>query len=308
MDQRFVWNMKVNLDIPLQDLTQECRLRFQIFDMMSVDSLSPVGEAWTPIFTEFGELKNGTINLRVKNLHPGAPTEDSPELTKILEELDGYESDYFNYQQGYIHKVEWLDQFSVPELIKKMEKLRDMSQQQFLNINLLDFSPNGKNVGKDKVYVFIRTPLLNNHKKGLDNLNKKMRENKKRPKTFDPEIDDHNPYDHKHNMLTRNIRPEDEGFKPNGEIKEQLNSIIKYPLTRSLTEEESVLIWKHRYYLKDYMFALTKFLKSFDCNYRSNKDEMRKLLSMWTQIDEGSALELLGPNFKDTEASFFFGC
>lgn len=77
-------------------------------------------------------------------------------------------------------------------------------------------------------------------------------------------------------------------------------SILKYPPTQVLEEEEKDLIWKFRFYLSRDKMALTKFLKSVSWTDPSEvKQAVETLLPMWTDVEMVDALELLGPGFVD---------
>lgn len=84
--------------------------------------------------------------------------------------------------------------------------------------------------------------------------------------------------------------------------------ILEYPPTQDLSSEESNLLWRFRFYLTRDKRALTKFLKSVRW---SDRDEVKQavdvLLPMWTDIEIGDALELLGSGeaFRDRRVRSF---
>ena len=55
----------------------------------------------------------------------------------------------------------------------------------------------------------------------------------------------------KHHKLARSLRsgPTDRDLKPNATVRDQLNVIVGYPPTKTLTSEEQDLLWKFRFYL-----------------------------------------------------------
>lgn len=111
-----------------------------------------------------------------------------------------------------------------------------------------------------------------------------------------------NPVEAKHRRLVRSHRsgPLDRELKPNAAVRDELNEILAYPPTRSLTSAESDLLWSFRFYLTRYPMGLTKFLKSVSWYDQSEaKQATEILMPMWSEIGMDDALELLGPGFKD---------
>jgi phosphatidylinositol 3-kinase len=140
----------------------------------------------------------------------------------------------------------------------------------------------------------------------------------------DPDMHKENLVEAKHRRLIRSHRTGalDRELKPNATIRDRLNvslsrclslpisrsrtstfvsqSILKYPPTQVLEEEEKDLIWKFRFYLSRDKMALTKFLKSVSWTDPSEvKQAVETLLPMWTDVEMVDALELLGPGFVD---------
>ncbi|PWN36523.1 phosphatidylinositol 3-kinase [Meira miltonrushii] len=111
-----------------------------------------------------------------------------------------------------------------------------------------------------------------------------------------------NPVEAKHRRLVRSHRsgPLDRELKPNANVRDELNEILSYPPTRTLTSSESDLIWSFRFYLTRFPGGLTKFLKSVSWSDQSEaKQATETLMPMWSEIGMDDALELLGPGFKD---------
>jgi len=50
----------------------------------------------------------------------------------------------------------------------------------------------------------------------------------------------------KHHKLVRSLRTGQHDLKPNAVVRDQLASIVNYPLSKQLTEEEEDLVWKFR--------------------------------------------------------------
>lgn len=103
----------------------------------------------------------------------------------------------------------------------------------------------------------------------------------------------------KHHKLARSLRSGhcDKDAKPNAAIRDILNTIVSYPSTKPLTNEEQDHVWKFRFYLSTQKKALTKFLK---CVNWTQQNEVRQAISMmriWVPMDVEDALELLSSNF-----------
>ena len=58
--------------------------------------------------------------------------------------------------------------------------------------------------------------------------------------------------ENKHHTLSRCVQTgfSDAELKPNALTRDQINAIVNYPPTKSLSSEEQDLIWKFRYYLR----------------------------------------------------------
>lgn len=120
----------------------------------------------------------------------------------------------------------------------------------------------------------------------------------------DPESLRDNPVEAKHLRLTRSHRngPLDRELKPNAATRDELNAILEYPPTQSLSSKETNLLWQFRFYLTKDKRGLTKFLKCVEWADREEvKQAVEVLLPLWSQIEIGDALELLGPGdaFRD---------
>lgn len=113
-----------------------------------------------------------------------------------------------------------------------------------------------------------------------------------------------NPVEAKHRRLVRGHRsgPLDRELKPNAKIRDELNEILRYPPTQSLTTQQRDKVWRFRFYLSRDKRALNKFLKSVVWSDPGEvKQATEVLLPSWTDIEMEDALELLGPGeaFKD---------
>ncbi|KAK3497561.1 kinase-like domain-containing protein [Neurospora hispaniola] len=128
-------------------------------------------------------------------------------------------------------------------------------------------------------------------------------------RVYDPEVGARdNPAESKHRRLVRSQHRNgilDKDLKPNAKVRDELNQIMSYPPTHSLSPEEKDLIWKFRYHLTRYKKALTKFVKSVNWLDASEARSAVVVLEKWTDIDVDDALELLGPTFSNSAVRAF---
>ncbi|KAK1750281.1 kinase-like domain-containing protein [Echria macrotheca] len=126
---------------------------------------------------------------------------------------------------------------------------------------------------------------------------------------YDPEVGARdNPAESKHRRLVRSQHRNgilDKDLKPNSKVRDELNLIMSYSPTHTLSPEEKDLIWKFRYHLTRYKKALTKFVKSVNWQDQSESKQAVQVLGKWTDIDVDDALELLGPTFDNQAVRSF---
>ncbi|OAQ98168.1 hypothetical protein LLEC1_03579 [Akanthomyces lecanii] len=120
---------------------------------------------------------------------------------------------------------------------------------------------------------------------------------------YDPEVGQRdNLAETKHRRLFRSSHRHgilDKDLKPNAKVRDELNTIMNYSPTHTLTPEEMDLVWKFRYHLTRDKRALTKFAKSVNWNDQSESKQAIQVLGRWTEIDVDDALELLGSSFSN---------
>lgn len=118
---------------------------------------------------------------------------------------------------------------------------------------------------------------------------------------YDPEVAaKDNPAESKHRRLVRSQHRHgilDKDLRPNAKVRDELNGIMAYSPTHTLTLEEKDLVWKFRYHLTKDKRALTKFVKSVNWQDQSESKQAIQVLAKWTAIEVDDALELLGPTF-----------
>mmetsp|Transcript_13130 Transcript_13130/g.39692 ORF Transcript_13130/g.39692 Transcript_13130/m.39692 type:complete len:931 (-) Transcript_13130:84-2876(-) len=119
----------------------------------------------------------------------------------------------------------------------------------------------------------------------------------------DAELDLPNPVDIKHSKLVKSYhnRQYFRDLKPTATERKLIETIIRYPPGRTLTVKESDMLWRFRYYLKDYANALTRFLKSVEWQDPKIAAAAIDILNQWEPIPFSAALELLTPSFKQPE-------
>ena len=119
-------------------------------------------------------------------------------------------------------------------------------------------------------------------------------------RVYDPEVGARdNPAENKHRRLVRSHRTGvlDRDLRPNAKIRDELNTIMSYGPTHTLSTDEKDLIWKFRHHLTREKRALTKFVKSVGWHDQNEVRQAIQILPKWTEIDVDDALELLGPTF-----------
>lgn len=128
-------------------------------------------------------------------------------------------------------------------------------------------------------------------------------------RVYDPEVGARdNPAESKHRRLVRSQHRNgilDKDLKPNAKVRDELNQIMSYSPTHSLSPEEKDLIWKFRYHLTRNKKALTKFVKSVNWLDLSEARSAVVVLEKWIDIDVDDALELLGPTFSNSAVRAF---
>lgn len=128
-------------------------------------------------------------------------------------------------------------------------------------------------------------------------------------RVYDPEVAARdNPAESKHRRLVRSQHRNgilDRDLKPNAKVRDELNMIMSYSPTHTLSPEEKDLVWKFRHHLTRNKKALTKFAKSVNWQDQSESRQAVQILGKWTDIDVDDALELLGPTFDNSAVRAF---
>lgn len=80
-----------------------------------------------------------------------------------------------------------------------------------------------------------------------------MRSNPELVRVPDHEMLGNNLIEEKHHKLVRSLRAGQHDLKPNAAVRDQLASILNYPISKQLSEEEEDLVWKFRYSIVNLM-------------------------------------------------------
>ncbi|KAI8329836.1 kinase-like domain-containing protein [Chlamydoabsidia padenii] len=276
------------------------------------------------LFGKHSTLRKGKHKLHIwaAKEADGRTLTTTPSKVDVTNDMDKLEKLVKRYDCGNIQPVEWLDNlaFRKIEQIHKKASLSSNSLALYVELPKFDFPI----VYGDTEYKVVNTTARTiGDQGGVPNTaianamnqsiihNNITQQQQQRPLSsqqvthysviLDPELLRDNPVEAKHRRLVRSHRngPLDRDLKPNPKIRDELNSIMAYPPSQTLTAEEKDLVWKFRFYLTRDKRALTKFLK---CVVWIDPTEVRQavdLLPMWADIDVDDALELLGKEFEN---------
>nr|KAJ3421241.1 Phosphatidylinositol (PI) 3-kinase [Polyrhizophydium stewartii] len=217
----------------------------------------------------------------------GAYPTSTPPKSGPSTEMDRIEKLMRKFERGDIPHVDWMDRLAAQEIKKigRMEAKTHRNMHLYIELPQFDFPV----VFNEKEYLL--PPNITLRQFGFDVV-----------PIFDPEHFNDNPIENKHRKLARSHRngPLDRELKPNAKLRDDLNKILRYPPTKTLTTEEKDLLWKFRFYLTRDKKALTKFVKCVIWTDPTEAKQAAELLSVWVDIDVEDALELLGPAFQDS--------
>lgn len=287
---RWNWNEWVTLPVQFNDAPRSAQLALTIYDCVGPNKLTPVGGTTISLFSKHGLFRQGMLDLRVwpnkeadgnfPSTTPGKLKDHGKEQMQRLAKLAK------KHRNGHITKVDWLDRLTFRELEMINEKEKRSSDYLYLMVEfptiIVDSKPHHVvyfEQDGDEVYQFrAQADIVT---------------------VPDQEILKENLVESKHHKLARSLRSgySDKDAKPNATVRDMLNTIVSYPPTKQLSNEEQDQVWKFRFYLSNQKKALTKFLK---CVNWTQSGEVRQALSMleiWAPMDVEDALELLSPNF-----------
>ncbi|KAJ3073785.1 Phosphatidylinositol (PI) 3-kinase [Podochytrium sp. JEL0797] len=288
----WVWNEWFVFPVLYKDLPVTTLLAFTVWDVYGPRKAIPIGGTTFALFDENSTVKKGKHKLM---LWPGKEADASLDSSTPSAFVDSNETDRLErlmqkFDLGDIPRVEWMDKLTFREIdsvINDESSQRPKNMFLYIDLPKFDFPL----IYHEKEYVLPPsiTPLSPN------TIHQYRR-------IYDPEIArGDNPVEAKHRKLARSHRngPLDRDLKPNAKIRDELNKILQYPPTQTLTSDHSDLLWKFRFYLTRDKKALTKFLK---CVVWSDAVESRQaveLMNGWVDIYTEDALELLGAGFEN---------
>lgn len=289
----YFWNELITLSTKYRDLTSLSQLAFTVWDVSSGEDPEIVGGATIFLFNSKRQLKTGRQKLRLwpkKEADGGVPTTTPGKVPKNERgEIERLERLVNKYERGQIQHVDWLDRlsFSAMEKAKEKECERKANLYPSLVVELCSFEhrvvfqESGAN-------FYIPAPV------SLSN---------ELVTVWDPELGRTNPSEHKQLKLARSLTRGivDRDLKPSSNERKLLQTIIKFPPTRTLEVYEKQLVWKFRFSLMSEKKALTKFVRSVDWSDNQEAKQAIELIGKWEMIDVADALELLSPDFESDE-------
>ncbi|CAM0142069.1 Phosphatidylinositol (PI) 3-kinase [Umbelopsis sp. WA50703] len=323
--QHWRWNEWLVLPIKYRDLPASAQLAITIWDIEKPRNTVPVGGTTFKFFGKYLTMRKGKHKLYV---WPGVEADGkaesaTPSKLQKQDELDRLEKLVKKHDTGDIQPVEWLDSLVFRQIERIHQEGTEKSDDLYLYVDFPKFDfplvyGEMESVLPDSSGSMMVQPAASQPNTAIANamsqqINLAMDEDNLGTAQYPPagvshynvildhEIYRDNPVEAKHRRLVRSHRngPLDRDLKPNPRIRDELNSILSYPSTKTLTVEEKDLAWKFRFYLTRDKRALTKFLK---CVVWTDPTEVRQavdLLPLWADIDVDDALELLGKDFSN---------
>ncbi|KAJ1647047.1 Phosphatidylinositol (PI) 3-kinase [Coemansia asiatica] len=284
VDDRFEWFEWIRFPTKFSELAIDARVSIVLWEMSGLWKVRQLGACEIRLFQPDSELVQGKQRLCLSQEYGSSGNSQEHSDSGHCR---GLESDRLfevrrRYEDSDIQHVDWLDALALEKVSEIEAKERILSEDLYIHITFPKF---------DFAVVF-GEPRLD------DPLVLKPRD----PKyclVFDPEMYRDNPAESKHRRLLRGYRSGslDRELKPNATIRDQLNTILRYPPGQELADSEKNLIWKFRFYLSTNKRALTKFVRCVDWNDPIEAKQATALLSEWDEISVDDALELLGTDF-----------
>uniref|UniRef100_H2YNJ7 Phosphatidylinositol 3-kinase catalytic subunit type 3 n=1 Tax=Ciona savignyi TaxID=51511 RepID=H2YNJ7_CIOSA len=282
------WNEWLRLPVRFSELPRHAVATVTVWDTHGPGKALPVGGSTIPLFGKYGTFKKGRHDIciwpdvvadgRTPTSTPyKAPPHASKQMTRLAKLTK-------KHREGHMTKVDWLDRltFREIEVINEEEK-----KKQNLMYLMVEFPAV---VCKDINYSIVYF-----EKDGGE----PVRTNPQLVVVPDHELLASNIIEEKHHKLARSLRTGQHDLKPNAVVRDQLMSIVSYPISKNLSEEDEDLVWKFRYYLMHQKKALTKFLRCVTWERPQERSVALQMLEKWAPIDVVDALELLSPRFQN---------
>ncbi|KAJ2079831.1 Phosphatidylinositol (PI) 3-kinase [Coemansia sp. RSA 988] len=272
------WREWIRFPTKYAELALDAYVDITLWDMRGLWDVKRLGRCRISLFEPDSELVQGRRRLRLESSNNKTNIEPKRAALKY----DALFEKLRRYDDGDIQRVDWLDALAMERIaeIRDDEQLRTTDLYIHVSFPQFDFA------------VTFGETLLD------DPLVQKPQDSKYSP-IFDPEMYRDNPAESKHRRLLRGHRSEqlDRELKPNPSIRDQLNTIMRYPPGQELSDNEKNLVWKFRFYLSSNKRALTKFVKCVDWHDPLESKQATGLLSEWAEVSIDDALELLSANF-----------
>ncbi|OEL23829.1 Phosphatidylinositol 3-kinase, root isoform [Dichanthelium oligosanthes] len=235
---------------------------FVVWDVSSGEDPEIVGGATIFLFNSKRQLKTGRQKLRLwpkMEADGGVPTTTPGKVPKNERgEIERLERLVNRYERGQIQHVDWLDRlaFSAMEKAKEKQCERKANLYPSLVVELCSFEHR----------VVFQESGANFYTPAPVSLSNEL------VTVWDPELGRTNPSEHKQLKLARSLTRGivDRDLKPSSNERKLLQTIIKFPPTRTLEVDEKQLVWKFRFSLMSEKKALTKFVRSVDWSDNQN--------------------------------------
>lgn len=308
----YTWNESITLPIKYRDLPLSSQLAVTVWDIKGPRERVIVGGATMRLFGKKCTLKKGKQRLFLwRGVEAdGSVDSETPSKVGLKDEMGRLEKLAKKQQRGDIQRMDWLDKLAYRQIEKIHSAESSKSENLFLYVDMPSFD--FPVVFSEPEYPLpvlasLTSTTVAQPVQTLANATPSSFSQPGDTSLFtivDPEIARENPVEAKHRRLVRSHRkgPLNRELKPNAKIRDELNEIVRYPPTQTLTAPQLDLIWQFRFYLTRDKRALTKFLKSVVWSDPGEVSQaVETLLPMWAEVEMDDALELLGPGkgFRD---------
>ncbi|KAJ2820436.1 Phosphatidylinositol (PI) 3-kinase, partial [Coemansia sp. 'formosensis'] len=238
------WDEWIRFPTKYSELAIDGCMHIALWEMRGLWDVAQLGKCRMDLFEHDSELVQGKYRLQLLPLaasqeKPVPGKDSSLKYDRIFETLR-------KYDDGEVAHTDWLDAMVMERIDEIEAKERQQTDDLYIHIAFPKF---------DFAVVFGEAKL--------DDPLAIQPSNPKYCLVFDPETYRDNPAESKHRRLLRGYRSGtlDRELKPNPVIRDQLNTILRYPPGQELTDSEKNVVWKFRFYLASNKRALTKFVK-----------------------------------------------
>uniref|UniRef100_H2YNJ3 Phosphatidylinositol 3-kinase catalytic subunit type 3 n=1 Tax=Ciona savignyi TaxID=51511 RepID=H2YNJ3_CIOSA len=321
------WNEWLRLPVRFSELPRHAVATVTVWDTHGPGKALPVGGSTIPLFGKYGTFKKGRHDIciwpdvvadgRTPTSTPyKAPPHASKQMTRLAKLTK-------KHREGHMTKVDWLDRLTFSLMLEvhfpQFSHLRDKPALPSRLDRLLNLTTNPEK-SRNKILCilwwnsqlwFAKTliiPSFTSRRMGESQCScipylpippPQVRTNPQLVVVPDHELLASNIIEEKHHKLARSLRTGQHDLKPNAVVRDQLMSIVSYPISKNLSEEDEDLVWKFRYYLMHQKKALTKFLRCVTWERPQERSVALQMLEKWAPIDVVDALELLSPRFQN---------